>query len=60
MEKIQCAVCKKELLRKDSDEWCFHNSFPGPVCLKHYGVEKEYKRLLEEANDKLIRGGIIK
>ena len=45
-DTIICALCGKEILRKDTNKWCYHDSFPGPVCRHHCGVEEEYNRLL--------------
>lgn len=54
-DTITCAVCKEEILQKDTDKWCYHTSFPGPVCRHHHGVQEEYKRLLKEANETIIK-----
>ena len=48
---IKCAICGKEHKREDTDNWRYHISFPGLVCKRHHGVEKEYQRLLKEANE---------
>lgn len=54
MEKfIVCAICRKEVLRKDTDRWCYHTSFPGPVCRHHYGVMEEYDSLIKKASKEL-------
>jgi len=49
---IVCAICVKEIPMKDTDKWCYHVSFPGPVCRHHHGVQEEYDRLLGEALEK--------
>lgn len=50
---MKCAICKKMLVRKETETWCFHISFPGPVCRDHHGVKEEYDRLLAETSKEL-------
>jgi hypothetical protein len=45
MGNIVCAICKKKIPQKDIDKWCYHTSFPGPVCRSHHGVKEEYNNL---------------
>lgn len=51
---IICAICKKKIRKIETEKWCYHQSFPGPVCRNHHGVEEEYDRLFKEACDKLV------
>lgn len=53
MNRLKCAICGEEIIRKETDTWCFHTSFPGPVHRHHPGVEDEWNRLFNEANERL-------
>ena len=54
MDTLTCAICHKKFLRQDTNKWCYHVSFPGPVCSHHHGVQKEYDRLLVQL-DKVLK-----
>ena len=53
-----CKICGKVWKRKDVSHWLYHNSI-GVVCRHHHGVQKWYDDLLKEANDQLIKDGVI-
>ena len=52
---IRCGICNKLIVRANTDEWVYHDSFPrtGVACRHHHGVMEKYRELLKEANKKL-------
>lgn len=57
---VKCGICNAIIPQHETDKWVYHVSFPrgGVACRHHYGVMKEYERLIKEANQRLIELGI--
>lgn len=53
-----CKICGTSHLREDTRDWVYHESI-GVVCTKHHGVREWYQGLLDKANDKLKREGVL-